>query len=53
MNTTYFLSLAAGNLFGTQKTPAIPEKYYIGLSSTTPNLDPRLMQGMPAKNSTH
>ncbi|MEY8573290.1 hypothetical protein AALD01_02635 [Oscillospiraceae bacterium 21-37] len=39
MNTTYFLSLAAGNLFGTQKTPAIPEKYYIGLSSSTPNLD--------------
>lgn len=39
MNTTYFLNLVSGNLFGTQKTPTVPSKYYIGLSSTTPNLD--------------
>lgn len=39
MNTTYFLQMVAGNTFGTQKTPAFPEKYYIGLSSSTPNLD--------------
>lgn len=38
MNTTYFLNLVAGNVFGTKTTPAIP-KYYIGLSTTAPNLD--------------
>lgn len=36
MNTTYFLNLVAGNVFGTKTTPAIPSTYYIGLSSTTP-----------------
>lgn len=36
MNTTYFLDLVAGNVFGTKKTPAIPTSYYIGLSSTAP-----------------
>ena len=39
MNTTYFLNLTAGNLFGTKETPAIPEKYYIGLSTSAPALD--------------
>lgn len=39
MNTTYFLNLASGNLFGTKTTPPIPTKYYVGLSTTTPNLD--------------
>lgn len=39
MNTTYFLNLAAGNVFGSKKTPAIPSKYYLGLSSTAPELD--------------
>ena len=38
MNTTYFLNCAAGNLFGTKTTPAIPEKFYIGLSTTAPNV---------------
>ena len=36
MNTTYFRNLVAGNIFGTQTTPAIPESYYLGLSSTEP-----------------
>lgn len=39
MNTTYFLNLVAGNLFRTKEVPAIPEKYYLGLSSTVPSLD--------------
>ncbi len=38
MNTTYFLTQAANNLFRTTQSPsAIP--YYLGLSSTLPNLD--------------
>ena len=37
MNTTYFLNCTAGNIFGTKKTPALPDKYYVGLSTTTPN----------------
>lgn len=37
MNTLYFLNLAAGNLFGTKKTPAIPTEMWIGLSTTEPN----------------
>lgn len=39
MNTTYFLNCAAGNLFGTKKEPAIPERYFIGLSSSAPNVN--------------
>lgn len=39
MNTTYFLSLAAGNIFGSKTDPAIPTAYYVGLSSTAPNGD--------------
>lgn len=39
MNTTYLLNLVAGNLFKTKETPALPEKFYLGLSSTAPNLD--------------
>ena len=38
MNTTYFLNLVAGNVFGTKKTPAIPSNYYLGLSRTEPNV---------------
>lgn len=41
MNTTYYLNLVAGNIFRTQETPKIPEKYYLGLSSTAPSLDGR------------
>lgn len=39
MNTTYFLNLVSGNVFGSKKTPAVPEKYYLGLSSAAPALD--------------
>lgn len=39
MNTTYFLNLAAGNLFKTQEEPAIPDELWIGLSTTTPNIN--------------
>jgi len=38
MNTTYFLNLVSGNIFGTKHTPTIPTDYYIGLSTTAPNL---------------
>lgn len=38
MNTTYFLNLAMGNLFGTKTTPSIPTAYYLGLSSTAPTI---------------
>ena len=36
MNTNYFLNLIAGNVFGTQKSPEIPQKYYLALSTTDP-----------------
>lgn len=39
MNTTYFLNLVSGNVFGSKKTSALPEKYYLGLSSAAPALD--------------
>lgn len=38
MNTTHFLNRVAGNLFRTETTPAIPNEYYIGLSTTEPNM---------------
>ena len=38
MNTTYFLNQVMGNLFKTKETPALPSDYYIGLSSTAPNI---------------
>ena len=38
MNTTYFLNHVMGNLFKTKETPALPSEYYIGLSSTAPNI---------------
>lgn len=38
MNTTYFLNQVTGNLFKTKETPALPSEYYIGLSSTAPNI---------------
>lgn len=37
MNTKYFKNLVMGNIFKTQTSPKIPD-YYIGLSSTTPDL---------------
>lgn len=39
MNTTYFLNLVAGNIFQSKTEPAIPTTYYVGLSSTEPNID--------------
>lgn len=39
MNTTRFLDIVAGNVFGTKTTPAIPSKYYIGLSTTAPTIN--------------
>ena len=39
MNTTYFLDMAAGNLYQTKKSPAIPTEFWIGLSTTTPNIN--------------
>lgn len=38
MNTTYFLNLVAGNVFGSKTSPGIPSKYYLGLSTTTPTI---------------
>lgn len=38
MNTTYFLNQVMGNLFKTKEAPALPSEYYIGLSSTAPNI---------------
>ena len=38
MNTTYFLNQVMGYLFKTKETPALPSEYYIGLSSTAPNI---------------
>lgn len=37
MNTTYFLNLAAGNLFQSKTNPPIPSEMWIGLSTTAPN----------------
>lgn len=39
MNTNYFLDCVSGNVFGSKKTPAIPTKYYIGLSTAEPQLN--------------
>lgn len=39
MNTNYFLSCVAGNVFQTKKSPAVPSEYYIGLSTTAPNIE--------------
>lgn len=39
MNTTYFLNQIMGNVFGSKTNPALPQKYYLGLSTTTPGID--------------
>lgn len=39
MITTYFLNLVAGNIYRTKTSPAIPTGLWIGLSTTTPNID--------------
>lgn len=38
MNTTDFMNCVAGNIFKTKENPALPTEYYIGLSSTAPNV---------------
>lgn len=39
MTTTYFLNCVMGNVFKTKTTPTIPNRVYLGLSSTEPNMD--------------
>lgn len=39
MNTTYFLNQIMGNVFNTKTIPPLSKNYYIGLSSTKPQLD--------------
>lgn len=39
MNTTYFLNCVAGNVFNTNSLPALPSRYYLGLSTTAPSID--------------
>ena len=39
MITTAFLNCIMGNVFGTDKSKALPTEYYLGLSKTTPNVD--------------
>lgn len=39
MNTTYFLNVVAGNVFGSKTSPALPTRYYVGVSSTEPAAD--------------
>lgn len=38
MNTTYYLNCVAGNVFNSKTSPALPTTYYIGLSSSAPNV---------------
>lgn len=39
MNTIYFLNQVMGNVFKTKTAPALPQEYFIGLSSTAPAMD--------------
>lgn len=39
MNTIYFLNQVMGNVFNTKVAPPLPGDYYIGLSSTAPDVD--------------
>ena len=36
MNTTDFLNMVAGNVFGSKTSPALPTSYWLGLSTTAP-----------------
>lgn len=38
MTTTYFLNNIMGNVFKTKTSPALPTKFYLGLSSTKPTV---------------
>jgi hypothetical protein len=39
MTSTYYLDCIAGNVFGSKTSPALPEKLYLGLSTTAPSED--------------
>ena len=39
MNTTYFLNLVSGNVFGSKKTPAVPENCLLYTSDAADELD--------------
>lgn len=39
MTTTYFLNCIMGNVFNTKTDPALPEKVYLGLSTSAPSID--------------
>ena len=39
MNTTYFLNQIMGNVFNTKTTPPLSANYYLGLSTTEPQID--------------
>ena len=39
MTTTYFLNNIMGNVFGSKKSPSLPTRYYIGLSTSAPDID--------------
>lgn len=39
MNTTYFLNQIMGNVFKSKTDPALPQKYYLGVSTTEPNVN--------------
>ena len=39
MTSTYFLNSIMGNVFKTQTSPGLPDKVYLGLSSSAPSVD--------------
>lgn len=39
MTSTYFLNCIMGNVFKTKTSPILPEKFYLGLSSSEPDID--------------
>ena len=39
MTSTYFLDCIMGNVFKTKENPTLPNKVYLGLSSTAPAVD--------------
>ena len=39
MTSTYFLNCIMGNVFNTKENPTLPNKVYLGLSSTAPAVD--------------
>lgn len=39
MTSTYFLNNIMGNVFQTKTSPALPSKFYLGLSTSAPAID--------------